>query len=395
MNDSESSPSKAATGWDEYWRGTGEIGAYSMGGVSHPAILNFWDDFFQAVKMDYPAPKMIDLASGNGAVVERAIAALGDDYGNFTCLDASESAVTNIQSRFPGVNGVVADACSVPLESDGFDIVTSQFGIEYAGLAAIDEAARLLAPAGRLALLLHIKAGSIYQECSESLDAILRLRESRFIPCAIELFRAGFEACSGSDRAPYEAAAMKLAPAIQALESIMEQYGEHVAGDTLGRLYSDVDRIHRNMPRYEPTEVLGWLGRMEGELEAYAARMSSMCASAIDQESFERLSAGLRDRGCTTLRAEPLTAAEQDVPLAWVLIATKGSLQAQQQKDAAGQENSADSVQRGKEKLQIWIKQQVDGAIKELTRSHAFGKFPGRGKTRLGSSLPDPDRQGA
>ena len=155
----------------------------------------------------------------------------------------------------------------------------------------------------------------------------------------------------------------------------MEQYGEHVAGNTLGRLYSDVDRIHRNMPRYDPTEVLGWLGRMEGGLEAYAARMSSMCASAIDQESFERLSAGLRDRGCTTLRAEPLTAAEQDVPLAWVLIATKGSLQAQQQKNATGQENSADTVQRGKEKLQIWIKQQVDGAIRELTRSHAFASF--------------------
>ena len=47
-----------------------------------------------------------------------------------------------------------------------------------------------------------------------------------------------------------------LAAAVPALEAIMKQYGEHVAGDTVARLYNDVGRIHGDIQRYEPAEVL-------------------------------------------------------------------------------------------------------------------------------------------
>ncbi len=323
MIDPKSDFSQVAESWDTYWHGTGDVGAYSSGGVSHPAILAFWDDFFAAVKRDFDAPKLIDIASGNGAVVERALAVFGDQPPDFTSLDVSAAAITNIRDRFPDVRGVVADARSIPLDSAGFDVATSQFGVEYAGLEAIDEVARLVAAGGRLALLLHSLESSIHRECSASLEAILRLQESRFIPYSIEMLSAGFAACRGADRAPYEAAATQLAPAVQALEAIMTQHGEHVAGDTIARLYGDVDQIHSQMQRYEPTEVLDWLNRMDGELDAYAGRMSSMCQSAIDREVFDRICGGLRNQGYTTKRADPLATPDDDLPLAWVLIATK------------------------------------------------------------------------
>ncbi len=323
MIDAESDSSQVAESWDTYWHGTGDVGAYSSGGVSHPAILEFWDDFFQAVKQDYDSPKLIDIASGNGAVVERALAVFQNGQADFTCLDVSDAAITNICNRFPHVRGIVADAGSIPLASGGFEVATSQFGVEYAGLEAIGEAARLVAAGGRLALLLHSQAGSIHQECTASLDAISRLQKSKFIPHSIEMFSAGFEACHGADRAPYEAAATQLAPAVQALEAIMKQYGEHVAGDTIARLYSDVGRIHSEIQQYEPSEVLDWLNRMHGELDTYIGRMSSMCQAAIDSDTFEQVCAGLRSQGYTTKRAEPLMAPDHDLPLAWVLVATK------------------------------------------------------------------------
>ncbi len=323
MTDPKSDSSPVAESWDTYWHGTGDVGAYSSGGVSHPVILSFWDDFFQSVKRHYGAPKIIDIASGNGAVVERALAVFGNEQPNFTCLDVSDAAITNIRNRFSSVRGVIADACSMPLDTGAFDIATSQFGVEYAGLEAIDEAARLVAPGGRLALLLHSQAGSVHQECTASLDAIVRLQESKFVPYSIQMFRAGFEACRGADRAPYEAAATQLAPALKALESIMTQYGEHVASNTVARLYSDVGQIHSEIQRYEPDEVLDWLNRMDGELDAFAGRMSSMCKSAIDSESFDRICAGLRSQGFTIERAEPLATPDHDLPLAWTLVAAK------------------------------------------------------------------------
>jgi len=282
MNKNKSDNSHVADSWDTYWHGTGDIGAFSSGGVNHPAIRAFWDEFFQTVKRDYATPKIIDIASGNGAVVERALATFGDEQADFTCLDVSAAAITNIQVRFPQVNGVVTDARAIPFDSGSFDIVSSQFGVEYAGPEAITETARLIASGGRLALLLHNQTGSIHRECVESLDAIVRLQESRFIPYTTAMFDAGFKAVRGADRAPYESAAKQLSPAIRVLENIMKQYGQHVAGDTIARLYHDVNQIHQRIQHYEPDEVLDWLRKMDGELDAYAERMSSMSEAAID-----------------------------------------------------------------------------------------------------------------
>ena len=323
MNNHESDSSRVASSWDAYWHGTGDVGAYSSGGANHPAILAFWDEFFQGVIQDYGRPKIIDIASGNGAVVKRALAAFSDQASEFTCIDVSDAAITNIRIQFPQVEGLVADARCIPLDSGSFDIVTSQFGVEYAGLGAINETARLLASGGRLAFLLHNRTGSIHRECVESLDAIVRLQESRFIPYATAMFDAGFKAVQGADREPYEAAGKQLAPAIGALETIMKQYGQHVAGDVISRLYNDVAQIHENIQHYEPGEILDWLNRMDGELDAYAGRMSSMSRSAIDNETFETILEGLRSQAYTVDRAEPLLIPGHDLPLAWVLIATR------------------------------------------------------------------------
>lgn len=323
MNKHKSDTSQVADSWDTYWHGTGDVGAYSSGGVNHPAILAFWDEFFAGVKQKHNMSKIIDIASGNGAVVERAMATFGEELPDFTCLDVSEAAISNIRERFPQVDGVVTDARDIPLESGSFNIATSQFGVEYAGLTAITEVARLLASGGQLALLLHTQAGSIHRECSQSLDAIVRLKESRFIPCAIDMFDAGFKAVRGADRVAYDSAAKNLAPAIGALEGIMKQYGQHVAGDTISRLYNDVGQIHQRIQHYEPGEILGWLNKMDGELDAYAGRMSSMSGAAIDSKSFEQVCDELRSQGFSIDRAEPLLIPNHDLPLAWVLIATK------------------------------------------------------------------------
>jgi ubiquinone/menaquinone biosynthesis C-methylase UbiE len=323
MDKHQSNTMPVADSWDTYWHGTGDVGAYSAGGVTHPAILAFWDDFFESVKQDYEAPKIIDVASGNGAVVERAHATFGDHQHDFTCLDISGAAIANIRNRFPQTHGMVTDARSIPLDSGSFDVATSQFGVEYAGPEAINEVARLLAPGGRLAFLLHSQPGSIHQECIESLDAISRLQESRFIQYAVEMFSAGFDAVRGADRVPYEVAAKKLAPAIGTVEAIMQQHGPHVAGDTIYRLYNDVARIHEKIQNYEPAEVLDWLKRMDAELVAYAGRMSSMSESASDNTAFKQICDDLRSRNYTMQRATPLMVLDHELPLAWVLIAEK------------------------------------------------------------------------
>ena len=317
------SPNSHPESWDKYWHGTGTTSAFSAGGASHPGLQVVWSDFFLALKGRFTPPRVLDLATGNGAVVESALLQLQAESPLVTCVDISESAIRNVVSRFPEVMGVVSDASSIPLESQGYDIVTSQFGVEYAGPDAIAEAARLVAKGGALGLVMHIENGSIHKECESSLAAIEATRDSNFVALATDLFRNGFAAVRGADRAPYDAAGTRFAPAVAAVEKVMDEHGNDVAGGTIAHLYDDVARIHSHMPNYDPEEVLGWLAQMDTELAAYGERMASMIAAAADKTACEQVCAQLLASGLEIHKADELLVGEETLPLAWALVATR------------------------------------------------------------------------
>lgn len=323
MNKIAPNNSQASESWDTYWQETSDVDAFNSGGVGHPAIRSFWIEYFSGAKQRFNCPKILDIASGNGAVLECVLDVFKQTPSELTSLDVSEAAIKNIHTRFPSVTGIVASACSIPRASGSFDIVTSQYGIEYAGHDAILEAARLVADTGQLVLLMHCQSGHIHLECQQSLDAIERTQKSNFVQLATAMFEAGFKSVRGADRKPYEQAAKKLTPAITELEAVMRQYGSDVAGDTICRLYNDVDQIHQKIQHYEPADVLTWLHTMGEELDAYAKRMSSMGASAVSSVQFENMKDDLSTQGFIIDVADTLFVPGNETPMAWVLIATK------------------------------------------------------------------------
>lgn len=309
--------------WDAYWQGSGAAEAWSEGGVSHPAIRAFWLDFLGDAAKNLARPTLLDIGSGNGAVVEAALGLFAGRPLDIHSVDISAAAVANIRRRFPSVRGLVCDARSIPLPSGTCDLVTSQFGVDYAGSGAAAEAARLVRAGGRLALLLHHRSGALYDECADSLDAVTRLREAGFIPRAIAMFRAGFAAVRGDDRSPYEEAAKQLAPAVRVLEDIIGERGENVAGGTLSTLYAGVARIHERLPHYDPDDVIAWLTRMDHELEPFAGRLASMLDCALDQAAFDGICGEIRNGGVAIGQAGPLLVPGGSRPLAWVIVATR------------------------------------------------------------------------
>lgn len=321
MSDTGRDPTAAS--WDTYWQGAGEAGAYTGGGSTHPAVVAFWQEFFRDIREHYAEPRIVDIASGNGAVVEHAAEAFGGSLPAFTCVDIAPAAIGTLEQRFAGLTGVVADARSIPLESGAYDVATSQFGVEYAGPDALDEMIRLVAPGGRLALLVHHADGGIYRQCAASREALARLREARFLPLAAKMLETGFAAVRGGDRAAHESATRAYVPALRAAEAILRQYGQHVADGTIVRLYRDIRDIHGRMARYEGAEVLGWLGRLEREIEAYEGRMDSMCRAAVDAAGFDAMVERIRRAGLEIRRAGPLANPATELPLAWELIAAR------------------------------------------------------------------------
>ena len=322
MNE-ESETRPVIDSWDTYWAGAQSSAAFSGGGTTDPLVLSFWDEIFRGIQERREAPRIIDIASGNGAVIESAARVYGENLPDFTCLDISDSAIRMLEKRFPGVRGVVADAANAPFDAGSFDVVVSQYGVEYAGTGAINAIAELVAEGGELVLLVHHRNGLIHEQCEASLLAIQDMKKAEFIPRCIAMFEAAYAVLQGGDQAAYQAAGRNFAPAIKAMEDIMARYGRDVAADTIMRVYRDVRTIHQRMQHYDGASVVGWLEKMDEAIDAYEGRMASMLDVAIDPSEFGRVIDDLRERGFEMQRADTLAHAEDAPPLGWAIIATR------------------------------------------------------------------------
>lgn len=322
MSDTNGSPS--TSGWNAYWQGAASSENNVVGGFSHPGFATFWNTAvseFVAMRDD-SSPRVLDIGTGSGAVLEAIARVKTATMENVSCSDISAAAIDVVSKRFPRATGIVADAKSIPSDSGQYDLITSQFGIEYAGPSAIDEAVRLLAPGGSLLFLMHIRPGNLYSECTAAVDALQRTRNSNFIELSRDLFEKGFDAVRGKDRAPYEAAAKAMNPAIKKVEAVLTEYGEHVAGDSIIALYSTVQDMHSRIQNYNPDEVFAWLDLMKNELPEHEVRMSSMREASIDADEFRQTCERLTSLGLTIDRAQPSQIQGEELPIAWILQAT-------------------------------------------------------------------------
>lgn len=304
------------SGWDSYWQDSNADLALTGPGGQPPQITAFWESVFA----DIPATALcLDIASGSGAVIQSANDFFADRMPHYSGQDLSADAIAQLKQRFPGIEGIVSDAKEIPRPDAGFDLVTSQFGIEYAGQEAFPEAARLVKPGGRLALLVHCRPGLIYNECAESLTVIDKLRAARFFPLASSFLAAGFKAAAGGDRRAYEKAHKQFKPAFRVLERALAKHGPKVASGLLQRLATDLAAINRKLQNYDGKEVLAWLARLSEELTAYRARMHTMQDAALPTSQLGAIRQFLIAGGFVDLDDDEMDSSSQDQRLAVAL----------------------------------------------------------------------------
>jgi ubiquinone/menaquinone biosynthesis C-methylase UbiE len=312
-----------AQAWDDHWRKSPDESSFTGNADTHPVLVSTWRNLFSLYGERASDIHFIDIATGGGIVVRCANDVFGNNLPSTSALDISDHAIDRLTERFPGVEGVVADAAAIPLDSCSFDLVTSQFGIEYAGISAVYEAARLVSDGGHLALILHCRPGGIYAECSSSLKAIDRLRQSKFIPLATDMFKAGFATFKGEDSHRYKRATHKFRAAYRVTDQLVSKYGAGVASGMIARLGNDTEQIRQRLPNYDLNDVLTWLGQFNEELLAYRGRMKSMTKAAIDQPRLEGIAAKLSASGFSITEMKPLIDETDQNQLAWWLLAQR------------------------------------------------------------------------
>ncbi len=288
-------------------------------------LRRFWTSFFTDALSRTPRGRVLDLACGNGAVTGFALNATAPSEGRTPLVvgvDTSIAALKDLRTRFTSVLAVASDARRTPFGDRSFDVVSSQFGIEYAGIEAVAEAARLVARGGMLAAILHLKGGAMHRENATNLQAILAMQSSGILAAVKDVFRIGIASTLGRMGDPdLQRAQAKLAKAVKAVERVLRRHGDQVAGGVVQRLVADVSRMHRRMGAYDPAEVANWADVMGREANAYTGRMSSMLAAAIDERGLDRMVSLIAAGGLSVRIREKLhmgTIGQEAA--AWVLV---------------------------------------------------------------------------
>jgi len=319
----ESASPPVGSAWDEYWRLTREAAAHKGGGPQEEILARFWTSFFGDLRTQKAAPRVLDVACGNGAVTGFALTAAGSSgaLADVVGIDTSLAAVRDLRARFPSALAAVCDAVKTPFADRSFDVVASQFGLEYAGVAAFDEASRLVARGGTLAAILHLRAGAIYRECGANLQAILGVQSSGVLSAARDLFRVRGPSAPGRTLAEVQRSQTKLEKALRDVEKVLRRRGEHVAGGVVRRLHVDLTRMSARAAAYNLVEVIRWIDNTARELEAYAGRMSSMLAAALDDRGLEKTVEVIERQGLSVRIRDTLEmGAVRPEPGAWVLV---------------------------------------------------------------------------
>ncbi|MCM2327881.1 MAG: class I SAM-dependent methyltransferase [Lysobacter sp.] len=308
--------------WDEYWRLSRETSALKGGGPLDEVLARFWRRVLGRPLAT--GARLLDIASGNGAVTAAAVGAGSGSEGAMGLfgIDRAEAAVRAYKARFPTATGVAGDARRLPFADRCFDLVASQFGIEYAGVAAFGEAARVTAPGGLLAAVVHRTGGAIHRECAGNAAAMARVAASGILPAAREVFRRGAAASRGQgSRAAFRDADARLAAAVRQVEGVLTEFGAQVAGGTVQRLYGDLAHMYGRLAAYDPADVAAWADLMAREIEAYSGRMDAALEAAMDEERLARAAAQCEAGGLSVLAREELRAGpDGGEPAAWVLV---------------------------------------------------------------------------
>jgi len=306
--------------WTAYW----QTGAGSSC-FDHPEInLQFtrlWHEHVDALPDD---ARMLDLATGNGAVA-RLCAAHAADRGIQLDVEAIDSAEIDPLACLPepgqhsgGINFLGSTRLeALPYRDGMFTSVVSQFGFEYACESrAAAEAARVLAPGGQLRLIIHAKDGAVARDIDERLKRMRSvLVENGPVSLTLELARAN----EAGDTLALENKTRQLP---QAVKLVMKLRGQPLPDDSALFYSHEFLTLWVDRKRYRPIDLRKSIEDGWANINDMAIRQEEMLRAVRGKKDMKQLqnlfeSLGLEPVEITRVRDT------QDAQIAWMLNARK------------------------------------------------------------------------
>jgi ubiquinone/menaquinone biosynthesis C-methylase UbiE len=297
--------------WSRYWS-DGRIAACmaDAGGSYGDQLGEQWRRWFEQLP---ECARVLDLATGNGALVHLALASgkgsrlrlVGVDYAAiepWRQLPAAHSEHKRI--RFYGHTNIE----QLPFAAGMFDAVVSQYGAEYAETgASIAEAVRVLARGGCLRWVCHHRDSTIYRNtCSEIEHARFVLEQAQPDLLLAALLQRQIEAGRFIEQSHQRTAST---PQRQALNAALSDCLQRLraatpASEFLDMVLQNLAYIYQHREQHAPELVLQKVAEVRVEMEVFLGRMQALVSSALDNDKVNTILARLAAHGMHAGEAE-------------------------------------------------------------------------------------------
>jgi len=316
-------------GWDAHWRHASNDSACDNAGIAGPALAEHWSLQLSAFAKAGKLGRVLDIGCGSGVLSLRIqqSAAAAQSEASLYGIDISLSALQQYRNRIAAGITCCTDGRRLPFLHGSFDLVVSQFGVEYGGRDALHAAADMVASGGKLALACHIAGGALQLECERNLRAIETISKSSLLRAASTVFNwSGPRAGTAPGDPGFREADHALASAVRITEDILRVYGREVAGGTIWRLYSDLAHMYPKLAQYDAMDLQQWCSQMESETLLYAERLRLMISAAVDAETRDSYLSYLASSGFMINQNLLKATDSASLPFAWILVAERNSI---------------------------------------------------------------------
>ncbi len=297
--------------WSEYWNNEGFSGEVFVNnaGERHPQLASYWKVQLSGIQL---ASNIIDLACGAGSV----LADLGEDhFHSLFGADLSIDALYLLRERLPPAYAANCSVSQLPFPASTFDLVVSQFGLEYAGSEAFIEAAKLVCNGGRIAILCHFEGGYIDTMNKSKLAGAEYIVDSDFIGKSIDLVEASFD----HHKKSLQKAQAVFLPVEQQVSAMLNQYPEGIHK----HLYFGFKQLFERRSHYDKEDITSWLDSMRTEVDKNILKLQQMRKAASSEGQIKQICLQFIKLGFKEVGYSPFLILDTDLPVAWSITARR------------------------------------------------------------------------
>lgn len=266
--------------WQDYWNGGNESSIPEDNkGIYDACVAQFWQpQLINCITACSDELRVLEVACGNGGVTSKLFDVLKGQQFSWTASDYADISADNFsvpssQQNLTIQSGV--SAAQLPYDDGAFDVVVSQFGIEYAGEKAFSEALRVLKPEGTLLVVCHSTNSKLIIEHQNALQ--MKSLVFKFIEV---LKRLANDPHGDSNKQAFRSLMIELSPETKQELSLLG-------------LFQHIENFFRQILTWSQGQRAHFVGQMHDNYTAYFDRVGEMVRSAQSESSVTHLAGKL------------------------------------------------------------------------------------------------------